>query len=198
MSTRDILRAIKTNPSTIDRIIDFEEVQEKAEELQLPACTFNLSDAGNAELIAALHGDKFRHDHSRGRDLLFEGHRWRQDVSDRLVMLAKEAARQRYLLATGISDTKERERAARWAIQSEAKSRIDAALAMARCERPIADDGRDWDNRPMLLAVSNGVVDLETGMLRNGVANDRLILHTPVQLIRAHDVPCLKNSSLKF
>src|SRR5207249_4412834 len=73
-----------------------------------------------------------------------------------------------------------RKKIAKWAIDSENKARIEAALAMARCEPPIADSGVDWDNRPMLLAVGNGIVDLETGALRHGRPEDRLILHTPV------------------
>lgn len=142
--------------------------------------SFNLTDAGNGELIAHFYDDYFRHDHARRRDLYFAGHRWSQDATGELTRLAKDAARHRYALASAITDINERKRAAAWAIQSESRSRIEAALAMARCEEPISDSGEDWNNRPMLLAVANGVVDLETGSLRDGTREDRLTLHTPI------------------
>lgn len=142
---------------------------------------FNRTDAGNGELLASLYGARFRHDWSRDRDLLFDRHRWRQeDVAGELVSLAKAAARERYLRAVHISDTKEREHEARWAIQSEQKARIEAALYMARTESPISDKTKDWDNRPLLFAVENGVVDLKTGLLRDGRQDDRLILYSPI------------------
>ena len=94
--------------------------------------------------------------------------------------MAKESARHRYVLAADIDDQELRRRTANFAIQSENKSRIDAAIAMARTEAPIADAGHDWDNRPMLLAVANGVVDLRTGKLRDGRREDRLIRYTPI------------------
>lgn len=141
---------------------------------------FNLTDAGNGEFLASLNSPRWRYDHARGRDLLYSGHRWREDSTAELILIAKDAARQRYLLAANIKDTKLRSQIAHWAIQSESKSRIEAALAMARSESPIADVGEDWDNRPMLLACANGVVDLETGALRDGRAEDRLVLHSNI------------------
>lgn len=141
---------------------------------------YNLSDAGNGELLAYLEGARWRFDHARGRDLLFVDHHWRQNVNHEMVQIAKEAARYRYLAAKEIIGTEERRKTALWALQSESKAKIEAALAMARSEPPIADTGADWDNRPMLLAVANGVVDLEKGTLRNGTREDRLILHTAI------------------
>jgi putative DNA primase/helicase len=141
---------------------------------------FNLTDAGNGEFLASLNRARWRYDHARGRDLLFSGHRWMEDSTGELIQIAKEAARQRYLLAAEIKDTSQRSKIAQWAIQSESKARIEAALSLARSESLIADAGEDWDNRPMLLACANGVVDLETGILRDGKAEDRLILYTAI------------------
>jgi len=141
---------------------------------------FNLTDAGNGEFLASLNSARWRYDHARGRDLLFLGHRWVEDSTDELIQIAKNAARHRYLLAADIKDTAQRSKMAQWAIQSESKSRIDAALSLARSESLIADAGEDWDNRPLLLACENGLVDLEKGVLRDGRPEDRLILHTPI------------------
>jgi hypothetical protein len=58
--------------------------------------------------------------------------------------------------------------------------RLEAALALAQSERPIADSGEDWDADPWLLAVANGVVDLRTGALSEGRPDDRITMHSPV------------------
>lgn len=40
---------------------------------------FSLTDLGNAELIADIHGDRMRYDHSTGGWLVWQGHWWRPD-----------------------------------------------------------------------------------------------------------------------
>lgn len=97
-----------------------------------------------------------------------------------MVRLAKDAVRRRYRDAASIDDLREREAEARWAIQSESKVRLDALLALARAEKPIADAGDGWDVDPLLLGVGNGVVELRTGRLRAGTQADRMTMRTPV------------------
>ncbi len=61
------------------------------------------------------------------------------------------------------------------------KVRLDAMLALTRAEKPIADAGDGWNVDPWLLGVGNGVVDLRTGVLRDGKQADRLTMRTPVE-----------------
>jgi putative DNA primase/helicase len=89
------------------------------------------------------------------------------------------AARARYRAAADLTDADEKERQAKWAIRSESAERRAAALALARSERPIADNGKDWDADPWLLGVANGVVDLRTGQPRDGRPEDRITLALP-------------------
>ncbi len=139
-----------------------------------------LTDSTNAELIGQLYGDRLRYDHQRGRWLLWNCHHWHQDNDGEIYRLAKEAARERYRRSVSIQDLKERQRVANWAIGSEQRGRLEAAVSLARTVRPIADSGKDWDGDHWLFGVANGVIDLKTGRLRPGRPEDRITLHSPV------------------
>ena len=142
---------------------------------------FPLTDAGNAELFAALYGHILRFDHARNRWLIWEEHRWVPDSDGEVRRLAKKAARVRYRTALDIEDLDLRGKTASSAVRSESRQRLDACLALARSEHPIADSGMTWDPDPYLLGVANGVVDLRTGMIRSGHPDDRLTMQVPVQ-----------------
>lgn len=138
---------------------------------------FPLTDAGNGELFAHLYGDRVRYDWQRGRWLVWGQHRWQPDPNGELYRLAKLAARERWRAAAD-EDSERREAIAKWAIASESESKLNAAIARARSEPPIADEGVGWDAHPMLLACTNGVVNLVTGELQKGRPADRITMGT--------------------
>jgi putative DNA primase/helicase len=140
---------------------------------------FPCTDAGNAELFAALHRDRLRYDHKRGRWLEWAGHWWRRDTTEQVVQLAVRTARYRFHQAESILDLQLRQKVSSWAIRSESRARLDACLTLARSMWPLADDA-DWDTDAWLLGVENGVVDLRTGELRPGRPEDRITKHAPV------------------
>lgn len=144
----------------------------------LPALSTHLTDTGNAEYMAKLYGDIVRYDHSQKRWLVWNGNYWQPDRDGFLSRLAVTAAKMRYMAAAELSDTKEREASAKWAIASESKMRVEAALTLAKSFKPFADDGRNWDIDTMLLGCENGVVDLHTGTLRPGQPEDRVTMTT--------------------
>jgi len=145
-----------------------------------PDDEFRRTDAGNGELFANLYGDRVRYDHRRRRWLMWGGHHWTEDCDGEIRRLAKLAARHRYLTAAGVEDLNARAAVARFAIDSENRKRLDAVLVQAQTERPIADSGVAWNSDPLLLAVSNGIVDLRAGVLRPGEPTDKITLHVPV------------------
>ena len=49
-----------------------------------------------------------------------------------------------------------------------------------KSEQPLAVTGDGWDTHPMLLAVPNGIVDLESGSLRSGCPEDAITRVAPV------------------
>jgi putative DNA primase/helicase len=141
---------------------------------------FPRTDSGNAELFASLYGHRLRYDHRRNRWLLWAAHWWKPDVDEEVLRLAKQATRWRYRTAPDLFDDPDELKAeAKWAISSESRMRLEAALALAQAEPPIADSGEGWDADPWLLGVANGVVDLRTGALREGRPDDRITMHSP-------------------
>jgi putative DNA primase/helicase len=140
------------------------------------------TDAGNAEMFAALYGEKVRFDHKQGRWLIWDTNRnrWVADEQYKVRILAKQTARQRARSALGIANDEESRREFSWARQSEGRYRIDAALDLAKSEPPISDDGKGWDADPWIFGVANGIVDLRTGELRIATQRDRITKFSPV------------------
>lgn len=147
------------------------------------AKSYPQSDAGNAELFAARYGECVRFDHKRSRWLIWKENRnrWQVDNRQEVRHLAKKAARHRKKIAAGISDPNEATREFGWALQSENRNRVDAALELAKSEPPISDDGEGWDADLLSLGVANGVVDLRTGDFRCAKPEDRVTKHLPVR-----------------
>jgi putative DNA primase/helicase len=155
-----------------------------------PAGIHNLTDSGNGEYLAACYGHDVRRDHKRERWLLWRGHRFQPDADAEIRRLAKTAMRQRFRDAAALDDPDARSRLAKWALSSESRARLDALLALAQAEHPIADAGDGWDADPWILGVPNGVVDLRTGRLRAGRRDDRITMNAAVAYDPA--APCAR------
>jgi putative DNA primase/helicase len=106
--------------------------------------------------------------------------RWREDCDGEVFRLAKDAARERLAHAARIKDDDARKESVAWALQSESRYRLQAALDLAKCTPPISDTGENWDADPFLLGVRNGIADLRTGQLRAARPQDRVTMYTEV------------------
>jgi putative DNA primase/helicase len=140
----------------------------------------NRTDAGNAELFAALFRDRLRFDHARHRWLWYAEYWWTTDADGGIMRLAKQAVRSRLKNSATIGDDKTLKKEMQWALQSESLPRLQAMLTLAQSEKPLADDGRKWDSDSWLLGVANGVVDLKATRLRPGKPGDLITLHTGI------------------
>lgn len=154
-----------------------------------PAAEFPQTDSGNAELFASLNAGRVLFDHRRGQWLLWGAHCWEPDRDGQLYRFAKEAARERYRRAEAIEDLSARGRESKWAVGSESRQKLEAALGLAKCESDLADSGDSWNRDPFLLAVGNGVIDLRTGELRAGRPEDRISFHSRVKFDPAATCP---------
>jgi putative DNA primase/helicase len=148
------------------------------------------TDSGNAELFAEYYGNRVRFDHRQKRWLLWNPRRrWLEDFDQQVIVLAKQSARYRASLVFEASLEEDEEKEIQWCFESEQRHRIRAALDLARSEKPISCDGRQFDQNPWLLGVSNGVVDLTTGRLRRGRPEDWITLSTRVPFNRSARCP---------
>ena len=137
--------------------------------------TYPYTEAGDAEFFAFKHRDDVRFDHARSRWLHFDGNRWRPGEQGSILRLALQAMRDRQQIALRLKgDDDVRRRNLKWTICGEFKTRLRNMLDIAQRLQPLADDGTNWDATPYLLCVKNGVVDLRTGILRDGKPEDRI------------------------
>jgi putative DNA primase/helicase len=150
---------------------------------------FPMTDTGNGELIATLNTGRMLYDHRRNQWHLWGDHCWRADRDCEIYRLAKGAARERYRLAGSIQDLPARRAAAKWAIASESRQKLEAALSLAQSEKALADTGDGWNADPFLLAVGNGVIDLRPGNLRPGRPEDRISFHSDINYDPAATCP---------
>ena len=139
-----------------------------------------LSDAGNAEAFAHLQTARVVFDHRRNRWLIWGAHRWVPDRVAEVRLLAKWAVRARLRASAALPDSDQRARAAKHALGSESRLRLDAMLELAKSEPALADAGNSWDAELALLAAENGVIDLRTGAVRPGRPEDRITLAVPI------------------
>lgn len=149
---------------------------------------FALSDAGNAELFAHLYGDVVRYDHQRGRWLRWDQHRWAPDEDGQIWRWAVLAARERAKAAAEM-DGDSAKRVFAWAKASENARSVENMLKHAKATYPLADNGRGWDANPMLIGVTNGVINLTTGQLRDGKPSDRITMSTGIAFDPAATCP---------
>lgn len=147
------------------------------------------TDTGNADMMAHLFGDTLRYDHRRRRWLIWNEHHWQPDQDGEVTRMAQYAAKIRFMQAADIADTEQRRQQASWAISSESRMRLSAAVALAQDTKPMADSGENWDQDIHLLGVNNGVVDLKTGELRPGRPEDRITMTTGVDFDPAAGCP---------
>ncbi len=151
---------------------------------------YSLSDAGNAEAFVEMFGNLVRYDHARDRWLVWDQHRWRPDNDAATFRMALSTTRARHRAAEADHlSFEDRKSLSLHAIKSEARSRLDAILAVARTMTPVADPGEDWDTVPGLIGAPNGVIDLTTGKLRDGRPEDRITMQVGVPFEPDADCP---------
>lgn len=160
------------------------------EELSLIVKRVAQNEEGDALLFVDLFKDHLIFDHAEGCWHMWQGHSWQRDCCEEalvavqsLVQLYDQAAaaldaRSRAALQAGNADESKRIEASRKAIlarirelNSVHRRRNVLTLAAAGRER-LGCTGEEWDCKPWLLPVANGVVDLKTGELHPGQPSD--------------------------
>ena len=134
---------------------------------------YSHSDTGNGELFNDLFGNDIRFNPKTERWLQWqEGLYWKPLNEVEVYNLAVKIARhRRFEIAPNLSGNASTKEMA-FAVKSENVNQIDATLRAARSISPIGNPNIRWDSQLNLLACSNGVVNLSTGVLRSGQRND--------------------------
>lgn len=148
------------------------------EEVKRQELIYDANDDGNAEAFADTFRDDVRYDHTRKRWLIWKKHWWQQDADATVLRLAANLIKKRYQRAWDIADPKLAGMQAKFMQRSRDERRLKSCLALAGSKKPLASDGKEWDADPWLLGVANGVIDLRTGVLREGQPDDNVTKHS--------------------
>lgn len=130
---------------------------------KLQAKPFHLTDSGNAERLAARHGDVLRYCWDAGGWRHYDGVKWNTETGEQMAQaLAAETARA--ILAD--AERKEgdaRKKILKWSMQSESAARVRAMLQLARDKAPIAAYRDDFDRDPFAFNCQNATIKWRDG-----------------------------------
>ena len=147
------------------------------------ACDRPCTDLGNAERLVDKFGQDVRYCPQMGRWLVWDGTRWRDDDQGRPRHLAGLVARSILDEARVCNDDGRRRELAEWAVKSESRPHIDAAVSLASAQPVILVRPDELDAAPWLLNVRNGTVDLQKGLLHPHRREDLLTKMVPVDFV---------------
>lgn len=112
--------------------------------------------------------------------LKFNGNTWDTISGLKLYEPAKNSARLLYTASKNIKDENIRKKSKTFARKSESLHFIKNTIEITKSLPGILDE-EPWDTNPMLLGVNNGVIDLKTGALRDGLRTDRITKNTNIE-----------------
>lgn len=128
-----------------------------------------LTDIGNSERLIRMYGDDVRYCATLKAWFVWDGRRWEQDETNRMLDLATRTAKSIFLEAATAPNS---ETVAKWAIKSGSlvarRAMIDGAVHMV----PVRAD--EMDARENLFNCQNGTLDLETFEFREHRREDLL------------------------
>jgi len=136
-----------------------------------------LTDLGNAERLEQRWSESLLFCHSTGRWLVWDGRRWKPDDDGAPARYAGVCARE---MLQYCKDDAHKEARAKFARQSESRSKIDSALALAQSRPGLVVQVAQLDADPVQINVLNGTLDLRTGELRRHDPKDRITRIAPV------------------
>jgi putative DNA primase/helicase len=176
-------------------------------------CLF-ANEMGDGILYATLFRNKFLYCKNTQEWYEWSGHSWRIDRMGRAVAGVEKVA-EVYLteyraLAAAISESaaggddgvSKLQRLQRDLLkrvsQLRGSKRRRACIEFAHTiENPLAIEGEQFDDKPMLFPCANGVIDLETGKLRAGCPGDYLTKSSPIAFAGIDEPAALWEKSLR-
>lgn len=167
------------------------------------------NELGDGLLYVHLMDGRHIYNSQSGEWLYFEGHHWHVDYDSARAKAAVEEVARCYAnvadsfkaekqKAIDAKDTKEESKLAKMEEAYQGRAyRLRSERGRLRCldfarsnhERSLAIVGDEVDRKPFLLALENGVLDLETGELKNGQPDDYLVKASRVSW-EGIDAPC--------
>jgi putative DNA primase/helicase len=193
-SQESILAALRSeNKLKCDPPLSDNEVQQIAESISRYPVSARadelVTEASNAGRFAARHSDEVRYCAKWKSWLVWDGIRWRRDEDGAAMRKAKETTKAIYAEASAAPDEETRKKLSRHAMTSERASAIKAMLYLAQSDEKIAIRPEALDTDPWLLNVTNGTINLKTGVLEQHNRNQNITKLAPVEYLPSARCP---------
>ena len=140
---------------------------------------FHRTDQGNAERLVEYHAGDLRYCAPQKRWYAWDGKRWEPDATGEVMRRAKDTVRRMLREAIDLPEGDDRDRAIKWAMSSETRSRLESMVRLTESERPVPLLPEQLDTLPWLLNCVNGTLDLRNGRLRGHSRVDLITRITP-------------------
>lgn len=159
---------------------------------KLPPDEFPLSDIGNGARLVHRHGRNLRFVPAWQRWYVWDGSRWRSDVSgeafrratDTVLAIHEEAAAiqppPNPTVADRVAADARRDRCNKWAEHSASVYQRNAMLTSAGSHATVSVHYDQFDTAPFLFNCVNGTIDLTRSVLRPADPSDRITQLCPV------------------
>lgn len=167
--------------------IVIDEIQIKRK--QIKEWSKEQTDTGNAYKIIDLYGDKIRFDEARNRWLMWRGHRWIPDMAGATAKYYAIKMAKHYQKIAIDLDGEEKKGALKFALGLENKNKIANEIEILKILEPVKNDGKGWDSNAWLLGCENGVVELESGNVRDGRPSDMVTMQANVKYDATAECP---------
>lgn len=141
---------------------------------------YRLTDVGNGARMADQHRERVRYCYPWRRWLIWDGRRWRPDLTGEIDRLAKETVRELDRDVLELEDTEEKAKLRSWATKTEKLINLRAMVTCAQSEPAVPILPEQLDRDPWLLTVENGTLNLRTAELREHRQEDRITKLIPI------------------
>jgi putative DNA primase/helicase len=136
---------------------------------------------GNARRLIDVHGRKLRYVAERKQWFLWDGRRWRLDVTREIQRSAQNISRRILREASYASDPDEADELFKWARRSRFNAAINNMIAQATSDLRVVVEVARLDRDPWAFNVRNGTLDLRTGPLRHHDPGDLITMISDVE-----------------
>ncbi|WP_372998363.1 phage/plasmid primase, P4 family [Lutispora sp.] len=148
------------------------EPELRAELLQDEIPVYQCTDAGNAERLADMLKGNYLYLPEKSAWYKYDGKVWQEDAKNKIVQDVIKCFRMAQTEAMSIIDNDKRTKTLKWLLSSESQAKINAAISLLSSIPFMCASINQFDKDDMLLNVQNGVVDLQTGELREHKRED--------------------------
>lgn len=179
--------AAKKKPETKNTSVVTSENQ--SENLPVSVVADQFTDMRLAAVFAGMFRAELRYWPEVGKWLVFDGRRWTTDAPGGAFPFIRRMIEELYGRALACTDYAQRGDMLKAILKLEDHPRQKTILDAAKVRPELIVPSADLDRRHMLLTVTNGTIDLETGVLRDSRAGDLITRMTPIEFDTKAECP---------